>query len=81
MLQIDNFLFIMSNIKSTGVQRWNGVERLLGWKGGWGGPHQVSSKLDQNYQSLFLGWFLGGWGGLNIPPDMLHTNLLLLNLN
>ena len=66
------------NLKSTRVHDGMGVEKWLG------GPHQVSSKLDQNCQSLFLGSFLGGWGGwggLNIPPDMLHTNLLLLNLN
>ena len=45
-----------------------------GWNGGWGGPHQVSSKLDQNCQSKFLGLILGGWGGLNIPLDMLHVD-------
>ena len=47
-----------------------------GWKGGWGGPHQVSSKSDQNGQSLFVKLFLGGWGGwcgLYIPPDMKIT--------
>ena len=32
---------------------------------------------------LWGGFWVGGvvLGGLNIPPDMLHTNLLILNLN
>ena len=41
------------NLKSTGVQRRNGVVRWLG----------VERWSDQNCQSLFLGWFRGGWLG------------------
>ena len=44
-------------------------------------PTKFHSNRIKIAQSLFVGWFLGGWGRLNIPPDMLHSNLLLLNLN
>ena len=58
------------NLKSTGVYIGIGVEWWLGWSP----PSfiQIGSKLPK---FVFLGGW-GGWGGLNIPPDMLHTNLL-----
>ena len=69
------------NVKSTGVHDgW-------GWKSSWGGPDfklDFPFKSDQNCQSLSLGWFLGGWGGLgglNVLPAILQAYILLINLN
>ena len=40
--------------------------------------HQVSSKSDQNYQTLLLGWFRGGF---NVPPAKPYADILLFTLN
>ena len=41
----------------------------------------VPTKFHPNWLKIVKICFWGGWGRLNIPPDLLHTNLLLLNIN